>query len=38
MGSQWNPLSDEDLPAVVKNPFEGDSREVIMPLVLQDQK
>ncbi|XP_003491682.1 F-box only protein 33 [Bombus impatiens] len=38
MGNQWKPLSDEDLPAVVKNPFEGDSREVIMPLVLQDQK
>lgn len=38
MGNQWEPLSDADLPAVVKNPFEGDSREVIMPLVLRDQK
>ncbi|KAF3423071.1 hypothetical protein E2986_09938 [Frieseomelitta varia] len=38
MGNQWEPVSDEDLPAVVKNPFEGDSREVIMPLVLRDQK
>ncbi|CAL7944208.1 unnamed protein product [Xylocopa violacea] len=38
MGRRWEPLSDADLPAVVKDPFGGDSREVIMPLVLRDQK
>ncbi|XP_076248567.1 F-box only protein 33 [Calliopsis andreniformis] len=36
--SNWDPLSDADLPEVVKDPFKGDSREIIMPLVLQDQK
>ncbi|XP_017885879.1 F-box only protein 33 [Ceratina calcarata] len=38
MGRRWKPLSDAELPAVVKDPFGGDSREVIMPLVLRDQK
>ncbi|XP_032680868.1 F-box only protein 33 isoform X2 [Odontomachus brunneus] len=38
MGLHWMPLSDSDLPMVVLDPFKGDSREVIMPLVLRDQK
>lgn len=38
MGPRWKLLSDADLPAVVNDPFGGDSREVIMPLVLCDQK
>lgn len=38
MGRRWMSLSEADLPAVVKDPFKGDSREVIMPLVLRDQK
>ncbi|XP_078043910.1 F-box only protein 33 [Augochlora pura] len=38
IGHPWEQLSDADLPAVVKNPFKGDSRDVIMPLVLRDQK
>ncbi|XP_014211388.1 F-box only protein 33 [Copidosoma floridanum] len=38
MGEQWEPLRDEDLPKVVINPLIGDSREVIMPMVLRDQK
>lgn len=32
------PLSDSELPMVILDPFKGDSREVIMPLVLNDQK
>ncbi|XP_076649282.1 F-box only protein 33 [Halictus rubicundus] len=38
IGHPWEQLRDADLPAVVKNPFHGDSRDVIMPLVLRDQK
>lgn len=38
MGSRWIPLRDSDLPMVILDPFKGDSREVIMPLVLSDQK
>ncbi|KAG7211356.1 hypothetical protein KM043_010646 [Ampulex compressa] len=38
MGHQWEPLSDAELPAVVMKPVTGDIREVIMPLVLRDQK
>ncbi|XP_024870381.1 F-box only protein 33 [Temnothorax curvispinosus] len=38
MGPHWMPLDDSDLPMVILNPFKGDSREVIMPLVLSDQK
>lgn len=38
MGPHWMPLSDTDLPMVILDPFKGDSREVIMPLVLSDQK
>ncbi|KAL0122125.1 hypothetical protein PUN28_007119 [Cardiocondyla obscurior] len=38
MGPHWMPLNDSDLPMVILNPFKGDSREVIMPLVLSDQK
>ncbi|XP_029055392.1 F-box only protein 33 [Osmia lignaria lignaria] len=38
MGRRWKLLSDADLPPVVNNAFGGDSREVIMPLVLCDQK
>jgi hypothetical protein len=38
MGKQWKLLSDEELPKVVINPLSGDSREVIMPMVLRDQK
>ncbi|XP_076169743.1 F-box only protein 33 [Ptiloglossa arizonensis] len=38
MGHRWEPLSDADLPAVIKDSFNGDSRDVIMPLVLRDQK
>jgi len=37
MGPHWMPLSDSDLPMVILDPFKGDSREVIMPLVLSDQ-
>ncbi|GAB1865407.1 F-box only protein 33 [Camponotus japonicus] len=38
MGLHWMPLSDSELPMVILDPFKGDSREVIMPLVLNDQK
>ncbi|XP_011139498.1 F-box only protein 33 isoform X2 [Harpegnathos saltator] len=38
MGLHWMPLSDSDLPMVILDPFKGDSREVITPLVLRDQK
>ncbi|XP_076623713.1 F-box only protein 33 [Colletes latitarsis] len=38
MGYRWEPLKDADLPAVVKNSFRGDSRDVIIPFVLRDQK
>ncbi|XP_011057551.1 PREDICTED: F-box only protein 33-like [Acromyrmex echinatior] len=38
MGPHWRPLSDSDLPKVILDPFNGDSREVIEPLVLSDQK
>ncbi|KAJ8678769.1 hypothetical protein QAD02_014556 [Eretmocerus hayati] len=38
MGKQWKLLKDKELPKVVINPLIGDSREVIMPLVLPDQK
>jgi len=38
MGPHWRPLSDSDLPKVILDPFNGDSREVIEPLVLGDQK
>ncbi|XP_014479540.1 PREDICTED: F-box only protein 33 [Dinoponera quadriceps] len=38
MGSLWTPLNDSDLPPVILDPFKGDSRDVIMPLVLKDQK
>ncbi|XP_011165791.1 F-box only protein 33 [Solenopsis invicta] len=37
MGPHWMLLSNADLPKVVRDPFKGDSREVIMPLVLSDQ-
>ncbi|XP_011494208.1 PREDICTED: F-box only protein 33 [Ceratosolen solmsi marchali] len=38
MGKQWKLLSDEELPKVVIHSLSGDSREVIMPMVLRDQK
>lgn len=38
MGKQWAPLKDNKLPAVVLDSFDGDSREIIMPFVLHDQK
>ncbi|KYM95761.1 F-box only protein 33 [Cyphomyrmex costatus] len=38
MGPHWMPLNDSDLPMVIFDPFKGDSREVIIPLVLSDQK
>ncbi|KAL6263303.1 hypothetical protein P5V15_006101 [Pogonomyrmex californicus] len=37
MGPHWMLLNDSDLPMVILDPFKGDSREVIMPLVLNDQ-
>lgn len=37
MGSHWIPLNVSDLPKVILDPFKGDSREVIMPLVLSDK-
>lgn len=38
MGGCWQPLSDAELPPVVMDPLVGDSIEVIMPMVLRDQK
>lgn len=38
MGKHWAPLRNTELPTVVLNPFAGDSREVIMPLILRDEK
>ncbi|XP_048508438.1 F-box only protein 33 isoform X1 [Athalia rosae] len=38
MGGSWEPLSDINLPLVVMDPVVGDSIEVIMPMVLRDQK
>ncbi|XP_015592478.1 F-box only protein 33 [Cephus cinctus] len=38
MGGAWNLLTDAELPTVLMDPHEGDSREVIMPMVLRDQK
>lgn len=38
LGARWDPISDGRLPAVVIDPLIGDSREVIMPMVLHDQK
>ncbi|XP_058810849.1 F-box only protein 33 [Phymastichus coffea] len=38
MGKQWKFINDEELPKVVINSHSGDSREVIMPMVLRDQK
>lgn len=38
MGDKWKLLTDEELPNVVKNPLKSDSREVILPMVFQDQK
>ncbi|XP_015177441.1 PREDICTED: F-box only protein 33 [Polistes dominula] len=38
MGRHWSPLSRKELPTVVLNPFAGDSREVIMPFILCDEK
>ncbi|XP_036142323.1 F-box only protein 33 isoform X2 [Monomorium pharaonis] len=37
MGPHWRLLRNIDLPPVIRDPFKGDSREVIMPLVLSDQ-
>ncbi|XP_033222003.1 F-box only protein 33 [Belonocnema kinseyi] len=38
LGGGWHPISDARLPTVVMDPLIGDSREVIMPMVLHDQK
>ncbi|XP_066601526.1 F-box only protein 33-like [Prorops nasuta] len=38
MGDRWESLSDAELPPVVMDPFGNDSREVIIPMVLRDQK
>ena len=38
LGDSWDPIGDGRLPAVVMDPLVGDSREVIMPMVLHDQK
>ncbi|XP_067207460.1 F-box only protein 33 isoform X2 [Linepithema humile] len=38
MGLHWTPLSDTQLPTVILDPTKGHSREVIMSLVLCDQK
>lgn len=38
MGGCWQPLTDAELPPVVMDPLVGDSIEVIMPMVLRDQK
>ncbi|XP_046744823.1 F-box only protein 33 [Diprion similis] len=38
MGGFWQPLSDAELPPVVMDPLNGNSIEVIMPMVLSDQK
>lgn len=37
-GEQWKTFADDELATVITDAIQGDSRDVIMPLVLQDAK